>query len=134
MTKSERYLLCQAARYPLVIRAQTMLRIWPINAPTPEPFQDLEPLDLRRLLGGLTSEEGIAIGLERAKTVGVLIVDRIGGFTILAESEFVALPAVFEFACGIFDAACRREIDGGHPLRLRPDPNGSSDQALLGPL
>ncbi len=32
---------------------------------------------------------------------------------------FVALPPVFYFARGFFDAACRRPIDGAHPLRLR---------------
>lgn len=126
--------MCHAAHYPLAICAQAILRIWPIDTPTPEPFQYVDAIDLRTLLGGIAGADGIAIAVARAETVGVLILDRIGGFTELAENEFIALPAVFDFARGIFDAACRREIGGGHPLRLRHDPNGSPGHAASGPL
>jgi hypothetical protein len=64
----------------------------------------------------------------------VLIVDELGGLASLEDSEFVALPRVFDFARGLFDAACRREIAGGHPLRLRQEPELSAVQPVLAPL
>lgn len=105
-----------------------------MTAPTPDRFYGVEPIDLRGLLGSVGSGDGIAIGFEMSEAVGVLIVDRISGMATLAEGEFIALPKVFGFGRGLFDAACRREIEGGHPLRLRLEPKLSADQSWLGPL
>jgi hypothetical protein len=58
-----------------------------------------------------------------ADAVCVLIVDAVSEMANIAEDAFMALPGVFGFARGLFDAACRDPIGGAHPLRLRRQPS-----------
>lgn len=116
-----RYLLGRAGAFPLAIPADRMLRIWPASAKTPDTFAYADTMDLRRLLGSETEGEGVAIAIETSIAT-VLIVDKIGTFASFADDDFIALPAVFEFALQFLDAACRRPVDGIYPLRLRLSP------------
>jgi hypothetical protein len=119
MTASPRYLLGRVGAFPIAIPAEKMLRIWPEGAATPDALHDTDALDLRALLGQMTEEEGVAVAFESEAATKLLILDAIGTFVTLAEDEFTALPEAFDLARQFFDAACRREFDGGYPLRLR---------------
>lgn len=125
MKSEERYLLCHAAQTPIAIRAEGLLRIWPIDAPPSEAFAEAfasaNRLDLCRSLADDGAAEKITIALQTEDGIGLVGVERIGGFIVLAEADFIALPRTFDFARRFFDAASRRQIDGCHPLRLRPD-------------
>jgi len=119
MAVTTRYVVCQIGRYPVVIRTNRIIRIWPL-APGNEP-KDLstEPFDFRFLVGGASSAPGIALAIDAAGTPGIIVADQVHGITAIDEADFVLLPPVFAFARGLFDGACRRHIGGGHPLRLR---------------
>ena len=97
----------------------------------PDPSYSAKPVDLRLLLGSTDVDAGVAVAFEMPDRVGVLVVDVVSGMANIAEDEFVELPPVFDFACTLFDAACRKAIEGAHPLRLRRQP---SLGALSGPL
>src|SRR5262249_7787952 len=103
--------------------AEKMVRIWTEGGALPDSFQDTDRLDLRALLGqeaaSGSEREGVAVAFESEAAKKLLILDAIGTFVTLADDEFTPLPQVFELALEFFDAACRRELDGGYPLRLR---------------
>jgi hypothetical protein len=117
MTIGDRYLLCRAGRYHISIPVDAVLRIW--RTETPDPSYSAKPVDLRLVLGEADADAGVAVAFEMPDGVGVLVVDVVSGMASIAEDEFVELPAVFGFACTLFDAACRRAVEGVHPLRLR---------------
>jgi hypothetical protein len=123
MTASVRYLLGHAAAIPIAIPAKKMVRIWPEGNALPDAFQDMDRLDLRALLGQRAEHgaerEGVAVAFESEAAKKLLILDAIGTFVTLADDEFTPLPQVFDLALQFFDAACRRELNGGYPLRLR---------------
>ncbi|MGA3302739.1 MAG: hypothetical protein ABSC72_05560 [Methylovirgula sp.] len=119
MMASERYLFCYAGDTAFLVRAHFLRHIWTRSTPTPDEFQRVEAVDLRRRQGQAARDEGVALGLDLPGGADVLLVDRIGGFSDVSEDEFLALPSVFEFARQTFDAACRRAIGGVYPLRLR---------------
>lgn len=131
MTAPVRYLLGRAGAFPIAIPAEEMLRIWPEGSATPDAFQETDRLDLRSLLGQETEREvereGVAVAFESEATKKLLILDAIGTFVTLTEDEFTPLPQVFDLALQFFDAACRRELDGGYPLRLRLSPSSDSN-------
>ncbi|WP_020177374.1 hypothetical protein [Methyloferula stellata] len=114
---ADRYLLGRAGRTHLSIRTQAIKRVWRMDAAA--PAYPAEPIDLRLLLGGTDEEPGVAIAFETGETIAVLIIDAVGGMATIPETEFFALPQVFGFARDLFDAACCREVEGTHPLRLR---------------
>jgi hypothetical protein len=99
------------------------VRIWPEGTALPDTFQDMDRLDLRALLGQHTEDgtkrEGVAVAFKSEAAKKLLILDAIGTFVTLADDEFTPLPQVFDLALQFFDAACRCELDGGYPLRLR---------------
>jgi hypothetical protein len=134
MTKTDRYLLGRAGHTHISIRTQAILRVWRTDATAPSQPYDARPIDLRVLLGGATPEPGIAIALETGEAAGVLIIDAVSGMVTIPESEFFALPQVFGFARDLFDAACRRAIEGVHPLRLRSQFSMSADYGFGSPL
>lgn len=125
MTASVRYLLGRAGAFPIAIPAEKMLRIWPQGSGTPEAFQDMEALqdldvlDLRTLVGSVAESESVAVAFESDMAKKLLILDAIGTFVTLSDDEFTPLPQAFDHALQFFDAACRREFEGGYPLRLR---------------
>ncbi len=119
MMASERYLFCSAGGTAFLLRAHFIRHIWARSTPAPEEFQDVEAVDLRQRQGRAVREEGIALGLEMPGGADILLVDRIGSFSDVSEDEFMPLPSVFEFARHTFDSACRRPIEGVHPLRMR---------------
>jgi hypothetical protein len=121
MMADERYLLCRVAHYPLAIRAQAMQRIWPAATPPADQLGRLQPADLRHLLGCDCAEPGVAIAIDTAEAIRVVIVDQIIKLAHLAEPDFTALPPVFGFAAQFFDAICEKKTDGGYALRLRQD-------------
>jgi hypothetical protein len=121
MTSDEQYLIVRAGNYSISIAAQTVLRIWPTDAP--DAAYSATPIDLRAVLGGGAEEKGVAVALEMADAACVLIVDAVSGMANIAEDAFMALPGVFGFARGLFDAACRDPIASVHPLRLRRQPS-----------
>lgn len=129
----ERYLLCRAADYLLAIRTATIVHIWAIDAASPLAFQEARRIDLCRRLGG-DNVGGTALGMQMPGPPAILLVDKIAGLMHLADMDFIALPPVFAFACGMFDAAGRHPVDGHHPLRLRQDLDIPADQALSAPL
>lgn len=118
---TERYLLCYAGRYSFLVRAESVLHIWERSEAAPAELSGCIPIEMRRLLGNGARADGVALGLETEAGARVLIVDQVGGFSQAAESDFIELPRVFDFARQIFDAACGRAIAGSHPLRLRGD-------------
>jgi hypothetical protein len=122
-TDDERYLLCRVGRYPVAVRARAILRVWQRDLATTDASYVGEPIDLRILLSGASAEPGTGIAFETPDAVNVLIVDRVSGMATIAEAEFLALPLVFGYARSLFDAACRRVVEGGHPLRLRHRPS-----------
>lgn len=119
MTASVRYLLGRAGAFPIAIPAEKMVRIWPEGTTTPDAFQDTDTVDLRALLGQVTEREGVAVAFASQAAKKLLILDAIGTFVTLADDDFTPLPQAFDLALQFFDAACRRELDGGYPLRLR---------------
>jgi hypothetical protein len=112
--------------------AKAVLRIWQIE--TPGPSFSAKPIDLRRMFGSSASDAGVAVALEMSGSVGVLVVDAVSGMAHIAEDDFVELPPVFTFARQLFDAACRRAVDGAHPLRLRHQPTLPDSEASSDPL
>jgi hypothetical protein len=114
------YLLCRAGTYHIAIPAEAVLRIWQME--TPDAAFSAEPTDLRRIFGISATGAGVAIALELPDGVGVLVIDAVRGMASIADDDFVELPPVFEFARQLFDAACRKSIEGAHPLRLRRQP------------
>ncbi len=121
MTVEDRYLLCRVGRYHISMPVEAVVRIW--RAETPDPSYSGKPVDLRRLLGEADVDPGVALAFEMPDAIGVLVVDAVSGMANIAEDEFVELPPVFDFACTLFDAACRQPIEGAHPLRLRRQPS-----------
>ncbi len=121
----ERYLLGRAGHTHLAIPTQVIEHIWRMDDTA--PVGPANRIDLRLLLDGSDAEPGVAIALA---TDGVLIVDAVNGMATIPEAEFFALPQVFGFIRTIFDAACRREVEGAHPLRLRHQLNLSDIQTL----
>ncbi|HEY1736551.1 MAG TPA: hypothetical protein VGG12_07895 [Methylovirgula sp.] len=116
---SERYLFCQAGGYAFLLRAEFMRHIWSQEESPPDDFHATNPIDLRQRIGGASQPNFISLGLDLPGGLSVLLVERIGRFAEIDDDEFLALPAVFDFAGALFDAACRREIEGAYPLRLR---------------
>jgi hypothetical protein len=121
MTSDDQYLIVRAGNYLISIAAQMVLRIWPTD--TPDTTYSERPVNLRAGLGGSVSEKGVAVAFETADTVGVLIVDAVNGMANIADDAFMALPEIFGFARGLFDAAGRNPIGGAYPLRLRRQPS-----------
>jgi hypothetical protein len=119
MTAASRYIICRIGRFPVVIRTNRIIRIWPLESG--EEPQDLstEPFDFRFLVGGASSTPGVALAIDAAGTPGIIVADQVHGITAIGEEDFVPLPPIFAFARGLFDAACRRDLGSGHPLRLR---------------
>ncbi|MHB8883832.1 MAG: hypothetical protein ACYC5H_01875 [Methylovirgula sp.] len=137
MTVAARYLICRAGAYPVAVRTQTILRVWQRDEAISGPFASMASIDLRRSLLSFGTGPGFGIAFEMPEAVGVVIVDGVSGMKTIAEAEFVPLPRVFSFACGLFDGACRSAVEGGHPLRLRPHldvPEVLADQASRNPL
>jgi hypothetical protein len=128
----ERYLLCRTGPYHISILAKAVLRIWQME--TPGPSFSAKPIDLRRVFGTSATDAGVAIALEMSDSVGVLVVDAVSGMAHIAEDDFVELPLAFAFARRLFDAACRRGVDGAHPLRLRRQPTLPDSEASSDPL
>lgn len=127
MTASVRYLLARAGAFPIAIPADRMRHIWSEGTPTAEVFDGVDSLDLRSLLGHATEHGGITVAFETEAETKFLILDAIGTFVTLSADEFAALPEVFAFARQFFDAACRRRLDGGYPLRLRLSSQNEAD-------
>lgn len=124
---TERYLLCYAGRYSILLRAESVLHIWERSEAAPAELSACAPVEMRRLLGIGQLADGVAIGLKTEAGVHILIVDKVGGFSQAADTDFIALPRVFDFAREIFDAACGRAIAGAYPLRLRADARLAAD-------
>lgn len=122
MMGEDRYLLCQAGRYHIAIAAAR--RIW--EADSPDPSYAVKPIDLRALLDNAYAGAGIAVAFQMSDAAGVLLVDTVTRMAHIADDEFVPLPELFGFARHFFDAACRHAIGGGHPLRLRHQPDFTS--------
>lgn len=125
---AHRYLLGRAGRTHISIRTQAIERVWRMDGEP--PAYRANPIDLRLILGGIDTEPGVAIAFETDETIAVLIVDAINGMATIPDDAFLALPQVFGFARTLFDAACSREVEGAHPLRLRRQLSLSDIQAL----
>ncbi len=57
---AERYLLCRAGSYPIAIPALTVLHVWRTDLAAPERAYAAEPVDLRLLLDGVSTEPRVA--------------------------------------------------------------------------
>jgi hypothetical protein len=134
MSAADRYLLGRAGPAHISIRTQAIERVWRMDAAILDETYGAEPIDLRILLGGSKLEPGVAIAFGMDETVGLLIVNAVSGMASIPDDEFFALPQVFSFARHLFDAACRRPIEGAYPLRLRQQLNASNLHALAAPL
>jgi hypothetical protein len=117
MNGSKSYLFGRVGRFGLLIPAVLISHVSLADEMKPDVF------DLRGLFGleasGGGAQASLSAGGERGCTI---IFDRIGKLHTIADSEFLALPAQFNYAGGMFDAICRREIEGLNGLRLRHDP------------
>jgi hypothetical protein len=134
MTTADRYLLGRVSRYHVLIPTQAILRISQADAAAADHSRAGEVIDLRVLLGGAGDEPGVAIALDMRDTAAVLVVDTVGDMMTIAPAEFFALPRIFGLARGLFDAACRRTVEGAHPLRLRRQLRVSGDPGMAEPL
>jgi hypothetical protein len=108
----DRYLLCRAGSYVVAIRMDWVRQIG-------VGTRAAENVDLRCLLKVSHADPGLSIALQVAMIDIVVIVDAAPQIETIADSDFRPLPGVFGEANTIFDGACRREVGGRHPLRLR---------------
>ncbi|QAY95139.1 hypothetical protein CWB41_04840 [Methylovirgula ligni] len=127
----ERYLLCRVERYAIAIGVDAVRNIGGTDSAPPDRALSSARIDLRALLQVPVHGPGVVVALRIDDADISLIVETVARIETIADSAFAPLPPAFEHARSLFDGACRRPIDGQHPLRLRLQPLAAPAAAPL---
>jgi hypothetical protein len=123
MTPDASYLFGRVGSFGLLVPAAMVTHVFAENTiDAPAPTDAGAAIDLRALFCLDASQSGPHITLRTDAGVAVVVVDHVASLHRLTDADFRPLPAAFDYARTVFDAVCRRPIEGILALRLRRDP------------